>query len=276
MKLLYGTGNPAKLAYMKRRLAALPIELLSLSDMPSPPPPVEEAGSDALQNARIKALAYYEAYHIPVFSCDTGLYFDEIPDALQPGVHVRRFGGKTLTDEEMTAYYAALAARFGVIPKVFQGNSVTPHGLTAQYRNAICLVMDSTHIYERMDESTAGRKFLLTDTPHPKREKGFPLDCLSVDSASGRSIMILPTMRQTRLQAQTAACLRHMRASFPKRWKRFTARRESENLIFIQFPPEKEEKHRHKSIFEKGKRLGGSFGIFSPRGEKYIPPAWKM
>ena len=38
MKLLYGTGNPAKLAYMKRRLAALPIELLSLSDMPSPPP----------------------------------------------------------------------------------------------------------------------------------------------------------------------------------------------------------------------------------------------
>ena len=33
MKLLYGTGNPAKLAYMKRRLSALPIELLSLSDM---------------------------------------------------------------------------------------------------------------------------------------------------------------------------------------------------------------------------------------------------
>lgn len=86
----------------------------------------------------------------------------------------------------MTAYYAAFAARFGMTSKVFQGNSATPRGLTAQYRNAVCLVMDSTHIYERMDESTAGRKFLLTDTPHPKREKGFPLDCLSVDSASGR------------------------------------------------------------------------------------------
>jgi Ham1 family protein len=186
MKLLYGTGNPAKLAYMERRLRSLPIELLSLSDMLSPPPLIEEAGSDALQNARIKAHAYYEAYHIPVFSCDSGLYFDEVPEELQPGIYVRRIGGKTLTDEEMTAYYAALAMRFGVIPKVFQGNSAAPRGLTAQYRNAICLVMDSTHIYERMDESTAGRKFLLTDTPHPKREKGFPLDSLSVDLQSRR------------------------------------------------------------------------------------------
>ena len=186
MNLLYGTGNPAKFAYMKRRLAALPINLISLSDMPSPPPPVEEAGSDALENARIKALAYYNAYHIPVFSCDSGLYFDGVPEALQPGVYVRRVGGKTLSDEEMTAYYAALAGRFGVISGNFQGSSRAFRGLTAQYRNAICLVMDDTHIYERMDESIAESKFLLTDTPHPKREKGFPLDCLSVDPQSGR------------------------------------------------------------------------------------------
>jgi len=172
MKLLYGTGNPAKLASMKRRLSALPVELCSLEDMELPAPAITETGKNPLENARIKAHAYYKAYHIPVFSCDSGLYFDEVSEELQPGVHVRRVDGRTLSDEEMIAYYAALAARFG--------------GLTAQYRNAICLVMDDTHIYERMDASIAGKKFRLVSEPHPRRNPGFPLDSLSVEIESGR------------------------------------------------------------------------------------------
>ena len=42
MKLLYGTGNPAKLAAMRSRLAALPVEVLGLKDMPAPPPQAED------------------------------------------------------------------------------------------------------------------------------------------------------------------------------------------------------------------------------------------
>lgn len=140
--------------------------------MRTPAPVVPETGKNPLENARIKAHAYYEAYKMPVFSCDSGLYFDEVPEELQPGVHVRRINGRTLSDDEMIAYYAALAARFG--------------SLTAQYRNAICLVMDETHCYERMDASIAGRKFRLVSEPHPQRTPGFPLDNLSVEIESGR------------------------------------------------------------------------------------------
>lgn len=47
------------------------------------------------------------------FSCDSGLYFDELDEKEQPGLYVRRVGGKELTDDEMIAYYAALARRHG-------------------------------------------------------------------------------------------------------------------------------------------------------------------
>lgn len=44
MKLLYGTGNPAKLAYMKRGLSSLPLELCSLADMEAPAPVIPGNG----------------------------------------------------------------------------------------------------------------------------------------------------------------------------------------------------------------------------------------
>lgn len=108
-KLLYGTGNTAKLDAMRRSLSKLEIEILGLKDMEEKPPAVPEDGNTPLENARQKALAYYEFYKIPVFSCDSGLYFEGLPQELQPGVHVRTVGGKYLTDEEMLAYYSGLA-----------------------------------------------------------------------------------------------------------------------------------------------------------------------
>ena len=73
MKLLYGTGNPAKLADAKRWTEGLGFELLSLRDMEGEIPQVVEDGGTMLENARKKAHAYYRAFGIPVFSCDTGL-----------------------------------------------------------------------------------------------------------------------------------------------------------------------------------------------------------
>lgn len=85
MKLLYGTGNHAKLESMRRRLKGLDLEILGLGDMEKEAPEVEENGKTPLENARQKALAYYEAFGIPVFSCDSGLYFEGVPDEDQPG-----------------------------------------------------------------------------------------------------------------------------------------------------------------------------------------------
>ena len=111
MRVLYGTGNPAKLSAMQRRLSSLDIEIIGLKDLEADIPEVPEDGKTPLENARQKARAYFDAFHIPVFSCDSGLYFDNVPDEIQPGVHVRTVNGKYLTDDEMIAYYTGLAQK---------------------------------------------------------------------------------------------------------------------------------------------------------------------
>ena len=173
MRLLYGTGNPAKLDVMRRRLEGMHLEILGLKDMDREAPPVPEEGRTPLENARQKALAYYRFYGMPVFSCDSGLYFDGVPQEVQPGVHVRTVGGRYLSDEEMVAYYGRLASTYG--------------DLTARYHNAICLVLDEDHIIEAMDESLESLPFLLTAKPHSWiRKEGFPLDSMSVQIRTGK------------------------------------------------------------------------------------------
>ena len=114
MKILYGTTNQAKLDSMRRIATSLGIEIIGLKELDKPLPHVEETGNNPLENAMIKAKAYYEAFSIPVFSCDSGLYFDELPAELQPGTHIRRVHGKELTDEEMQNYYGTLAKNHGL------------------------------------------------------------------------------------------------------------------------------------------------------------------
>lgn len=185
MKLLYGTGNRAKLSAMRSRLKQLDIELIGLDDLRAEGktiPQVVEDGKSPLENARLKAIAYYEAFHIPVFSCNSGLYFDNVPEAIQPGVHVRNVNGKCLTDDEMIDYYSGLVKIYG--------------NLVARYRNAICFVQDDTHIYEAMEPSMESEKFILTDKPHSiVRKKGFPLDSISLDIKTNKYYYDLPVDR---------------------------------------------------------------------------------
>lgn len=90
MKILYGTTNKGKLQAMEAAVKLLDIELINLNDLGCELPVIKENGKTPLENAEIKAKDYYEAFHIPVFSCDSGLYFDELKDEEQPGIHVRR------------------------------------------------------------------------------------------------------------------------------------------------------------------------------------------
>ena len=56
MKLLYGTGNPAKLEAMRRRLQSLDIELIGLKDLKMEIPYIEEDGRTPLENAESSRL----------------------------------------------------------------------------------------------------------------------------------------------------------------------------------------------------------------------------
>lgn len=173
MKLLYGTGNTAKLGAMQRWLAGLDLEIVGLDAMIGNLPQVTETGNTPLDNARQKALAYYDAFGLPVFSCDSGLYFEGVPEDVQPGVHVRTVNGKYLTDNEMLLYYSNLAKKYGP--------------LKARYQNAICLVLDAEHIFESTNSSLEGASFLITAVPHSRvLHEGFPLDSLSIDLKTGK------------------------------------------------------------------------------------------
>jgi 8-oxo-dGTP diphosphatase len=172
---------------MRSRLEPLGIELIGLSDLKAEGkavPEVLENGNTPLENARLKAITYHEAFGIPVFSCDSGLYLwrqdtgEKLPDQYQPGIHVRERDGWRMTDEEMLDYYIGLVKKFGP--------------LIARYQNAICLVEDGAHIDKSMDESLWGQSFLLTDVPHERKVPGFPLDGISLDITTGKYFYDMP------------------------------------------------------------------------------------
>ncbi len=173
MKILYGTTNRAKLKLMRDATAPLNIDIICLDDLEQSHPEIVENGKNPLENAEIKARAYYKSFSMPVFSCDSGLYFDGLDEALQPGTYVRRVNGRELTDEEMLVYYSKLARE-------------NRNKLIARYRNAIFLIFDENTCFSSMDISIASEPFILTSVPHEKREKGFPLDSLSLHIETGK------------------------------------------------------------------------------------------
>lgn len=182
MELIYGTGNDAKLAYMRRTLSDLPLQITGLLDAAKirgiELPEVEENGNTPLENARQKAEAYFALFHSPVFSCDSGLYLYDhltgelLPEEVQPGIHVRGRGEKRLSDEELLTHYVGLVKKYGRI--------------RARYQNAICLIFNEEISQESMEENLWGEPFLLTDVPHTKKVPGFPLDGISIDIKTGR------------------------------------------------------------------------------------------
>ena len=111
-KILFATGNMAKVNRFLDGLLAKDIQILTLKDIDINLN-IEENGKDAIENALIKARAYYEKTKIPTLAMDDTLYLENVPINKQPGMYVRRVGGKTLSDDEMISYYSALAKEYG-------------------------------------------------------------------------------------------------------------------------------------------------------------------
>ena len=166
MKLLYGTTNLSKLQHMKEMLQGLNIEISGLKDI-GINIDIDESGKHPLENAKIKAMTYYRASGIPTFSCDSGLYIEELEDEKQPGVHVRRVNNKYLNDEKFIKYYTDLVLRLGKEKK-------------AKFKNAICLVLNENNIFE-YDGDDITDNFIITAKAHHKRKVGFPMDSISLD-----------------------------------------------------------------------------------------------
>jgi XTP/dITP diphosphohydrolase len=89
-QLLLATTNEGKVRELRTLLAALPSTLLSPADV-GVSLVVEETGTAFVENARIKARAYFDASGLPTIAEDSGLEIDAL--AGEPGVFSARYHG---------------------------------------------------------------------------------------------------------------------------------------------------------------------------------------
>lgn len=163
MKLLFATTNYTKINDMKRVLEDTDIEIITPKDLDIYVD-VEEDGNTATENAIKKAEAYYNIANMPTIAVDVSFYINNLEDAKQPGLFVRRVGGKVLTDEEMQNYYKDLVTSIG-------GKT------TAYYIKALAIITSNgTKSIEIKDD-----EFTLVDTPTKSLHPGYPIDSLSID-----------------------------------------------------------------------------------------------
>ena len=162
MKVLFATTNQAKVGKYKESLKERGIELITINDLDFKLD-INENGKNAIENAYIKAKAYYERAKIPTIGMDNCLFIEELPEEKQPGTHVRRVNGKELTDEEMIEYYTNLVKEYG-------------GKLTAKWVYGM-VIYDGQ---ERKEYSWSKSNFYLVDKPCEKRNPGYPLDSISV------------------------------------------------------------------------------------------------
>lgn len=162
MKVLFATTNPAKIKKYAEKLKENNIEVLTIKDIGINLKP-EETGKNAIENAYIKAKAYYDKTKITTIGMDNNLYIEELPEEKQPGTHVRRVNGKELNDDEMIEHYCNLVKEYG-------------GKLTAKwvYGMVIC---DNNR---KEEYSWTKDHFYFVDTPCEKRNQGYPLDSISI------------------------------------------------------------------------------------------------
>lgn len=87
-QLLVATTNPGKLREIRVLMSGVPLELMSLADLPSVAEP-EETGTTFEENATLKARYYAERSGLLTVAEDSGLVVDALDG--EPGVRSARF-----------------------------------------------------------------------------------------------------------------------------------------------------------------------------------------
>lgn len=162
MKVLFATTNPAKVKRYASKLEEKGIEVLTLKDI-NLKLKIEESGKNAIENAYLKAKAYFETTGIVTIGIDDNLFIEELSEEKQPGTQVRRVNGKELSDEEMIEYYTNLVKENG-------------GKLTAKWVYGM-VIYDGK---EAKKYTWSKKHFYFVDKPCEKRNPGYPLDSISI------------------------------------------------------------------------------------------------
>lgn len=164
-KILFATGNQAKVKRFQKDLLEQGIEIITLKDIDIKIE-VEENGNSAIENALIKARAYSKVTGLPTLAMDDTLYLENVPDDKQPGMYVRRVNGKRLTDEEMLEHYTSLVHQYGVDGKII-----------ARWVYGLALIKEG----EEFTYTWSLNDFYLVEEKSSMRHPDYPLDSISIN-----------------------------------------------------------------------------------------------
>jgi XTP/dITP diphosphohydrolase len=132
------TTNLGKLREIRELLAGIPVQLLTLADVPPVEPP-DETGATFEENARLKALYYARHAGIATVAEDSGLEIDALDGA--PGVYSARYGGEHSTYPEKFALIESLLAKVPARPRtarfVCALALATPSGVRFETRGTV-------------------------------------------------------------------------------------------------------------------------------------------
>lgn len=163
MKVLIGTKNKAKINKYSTMLNHLGIEYITLKDMDINLN-IEETGNTVEENSIIKAKEYYKIVNMPVITDDSGLIIDKLPKEKQPGIFVRRYKGKEISDEELIKIYSKELENIG-------GNS------EGTFNIAITVIDSNGKIFTKL---TKHKRFFVSK-PSKERVEGYPMNSLIYD-----------------------------------------------------------------------------------------------
>ena len=153
--LLVATTNANKVREIRQLLAAIPFDIVTLTDWPDVAAP-EETGRTFEDNARAKAFYYAAATGQLTVAEDSGLAIDALDGA--PGVESARFGGVALSYPEKFALIDAALREAG------------DRESAARFVCALALVRGDRLLFEARG-TVEGRI-----SPEPKGQGGFGYD----------------------------------------------------------------------------------------------------
>jgi XTP/dITP diphosphohydrolase len=141
-QLLIATGNAGKLRELRSLLGDLPVQLLSLTDIPGIEV-VEETGSTFADNASLKASGYARQAKVLTLADDSGLVVDALGG--RPGVHSARY---VHPDASYPQRIASLLVELATVSD--------PHR-DAQFVCALTVASDAGEIIFATEKSCEGR-----------------------------------------------------------------------------------------------------------------------
>ena len=97
-EIFFATMNKDKIMKMKNRLKNLDIKIITPYDK-NYNIEIQENGKSVIENATLKAKAYFDKTQIPTIATDSALYVEEFD--IQPGLFVKRINGVTLEEDKL-------------------------------------------------------------------------------------------------------------------------------------------------------------------------------